>query len=59
MYQELMKPGGFLAVPENTGLFLCSDGVDLFKCSQQPFWLILVGRSWEMGRHIVDSHQIQ
>ena len=42
MYQELMKPGGFLAVPENTGLTLRSDGVDLFKSSQQSFWPILL-----------------
>lgn len=26
-YLELTKPGGFLAVPEHTGLILCSDGV--------------------------------
>ena len=42
MYEELMKPGGFLAVPENTGLILCSDGVDLFKSSQQSLWPILL-----------------
>ena len=41
-YLELSKPGGFLAVPEHTGLILCSDGVQLFKSSRQSFWPILL-----------------
>lgn len=42
LYRELMQPGGFLAVPENTGLILCSDGVQLFKSSKQAFWSVLL-----------------
>lgn len=41
-YLELTKPGGFLAVPEHTGLILCSDGVQLFKSSKQSIWPILL-----------------
>ena len=37
-----MQPGGFLTVPENTGLILCSDGVQLFKSSKQAFWPVLL-----------------
>lgn len=42
LYQELQGPGGFLSVPEHTGLILCSDGVQLFKSAQQSFWPILL-----------------
>ena len=35
---QLMQPGGFLTVPENTGLILCSDCVQLFKSSKPAFW---------------------
>ena len=41
-YKELSKPGGFLAVPEHTGLIMCSDGVQLFKSSKQSIWPILL-----------------
>lgn len=41
-YQELSKPGGFLTVPEHTGLILCSDGVQLFKLAKQTIWPILL-----------------
>ena len=37
-----MKPGGFLTIPEHTGLILCADGVQLFKSSKQSFWPILL-----------------
>ena len=30
------------AVPENTGLILCSDGVQHFKSSKQAFWPVLL-----------------
>ena len=42
LYQELQGPGGFLSVPEHTGLILCSDGVQLFKSAQQSFWPVLL-----------------
>ena len=41
-YQKLSKPGGFLTVPEHTGLVLCADGVQLFKSSKQTVWPILL-----------------
>lgn len=41
-YKDLQRPGGFLSVPENTGLIMCSDGVQLFKSSQHSFWPILL-----------------
>ena len=41
-YQKLSKPGGFLTVPEHTGLVICADGVQLFKSSKQMVWPILL-----------------
>ena len=41
-YLKLAEPGGFLAVPEHTGLNLCSDGVQLFNSSKQSIWPILL-----------------
>lgn len=41
-YLKLTGPGGFLAVPEHTGLILCSDGVQLFNSSKQSVWPILL-----------------
>ncbi len=40
LYQELQNPGGFLSYPENTGLVLCTDGVQL--SSNQSFWPVLL-----------------
>ena len=40
-YRDLMRPGGFLSVPEHTGLILCSDGVQLFKSCGQSLWPIM------------------
>ena len=34
-YLKLTEPGGFLIVPEHTGLILCSDGVQLFHSAKQ------------------------
>lgn len=42
LYRELAKPGEFLSIPENTGLVLCTDGVQLFKSSKQSFWPVLL-----------------
>ena len=41
-YLKLAEPGGFLAVPEHTGLILFSDGVQLFNSSKQSIWPILL-----------------
>ena len=41
-YRKLTEPGGFLTVPEHTGLILCSDGVQLFNSSKQSIWPILL-----------------
>lgn len=41
-YLKLTEPGGFLTVPEHTGLILCSDGVQLFNSAKQSIWPILL-----------------
>lgn len=42
LYIEHMQHGGFLTIPENTGLILCSDGIQLFKSSKQAIWPVLL-----------------
>lgn len=37
-YQSLASNGGFLSIPEHTGLILCSDGVPVFKSSAGSLW---------------------
>ena len=41
-YENLSTPGGFLSVPEHTGLILCADGVQLFKSAKHSIWPILL-----------------
>ena len=41
-YLKLTEPGGFLTVPEHTGLILCSGGVQLFNSTKQSIWPILL-----------------
>ena len=41
-YRKLTEPGGFLTVPEHTGLILCLDGVRLFNSAKQSIWPILL-----------------
>ena len=41
-YKKLSTPGGFLSVPEHTGLVLCADGVQFFKSAKHSIWPILL-----------------
>ena len=35
---DLMSPGRFLSIPQNTGLVLSTDGVPIFKSSKGSLW---------------------
>ena len=38
--KNLMKPGGFLSVPEHLGLIINTDGVQTFNASKHSIWPI-------------------